>query len=132
MERFLNENKRVGAERVSDIFNTVVQNLRNQNILSDCFTFIDASAVVSKANLWEARDKALSDKEKTLNNDNVHKYAADLDARFGAKSKSKYWFGYKRTQAVDMGTGLITKLDTLQLIKLMLKEGSLFYLKKVW
>jgi IS5 family transposase len=136
MERFLNENncakyfcgfallentpdftyfgklrKRVGAERVSDIFNTVVQNLRNQNILSDCFTFIDASAVVSKANLWEARDKALSDKEKTLNNDNVHKYAADPDARFGAKSKSKYWFGYKRTQAVDMGTGLITKLD---------------------
>ena len=66
---------------------------------------------MSKANLWEARDKALSDKEKTLNNDNVHKYAADPDARFGAKSKSKYWFGYKRTQAVDMGTGLITKLD---------------------
>lgn len=103
--------KRVGVEKISEIFNRVVENLRGQNIVSDCFTFIDATAVVSKAKLWEERDRALADKEKTLNNENVGKYSADTDARFGAKSKSKYWFGYKRSQSVDMGTGIITKLD---------------------
>ena len=59
--------------------------------------------------LWEERDRAIKDGETTLNNLVVPKYAADKDARWGAKSKNNIWFGYKRHTAVDMRHGLIEK-----------------------
>ena len=40
----------------------------------------------------------------------VSKYAADKEARWGAKSKTNIWFGYKRHACVDMRFGLIDKL----------------------
>jgi IS5 family transposase len=40
----------------------------------------------------------------------VSKYAADKEARWGAKSKHNIWFGYKRHCSVDMKHGLIDKL----------------------
>jgi len=73
------------------------------------FHFIDASAIVTKTALWEERDRAIKDGETTLNNAVVGKYAADKDARWGAKSKTNIWFGYKRHTAVDMRHGLIEK-----------------------
>ena len=103
--------KKVGAERISKIFNQIVESLRKQNIISDTFTFIDATAVVSKSNIWEARDKAIEDKQKTLNNSNIEKYSADPYAKIGCKDGSKFWYGYKRTQAVDMKHGMITGID---------------------
>lgn len=103
--------QRVGVDRITKIFNAVVKSLRNQNIVSDCFTFIDATAVISKANLWEERDKALSDKEKTLNNENIEKYSTDPDARIGCKGSNKYWYGYKRSHAVDAKHGVIKAID---------------------
>ncbi|MFM7987577.1 MAG: hypothetical protein ACKPKO_50510, partial [Candidatus Fonsibacter sp.] len=85
----------------------IVESLRKQNIISDTFTFIDATAVVSKSNIWEARDKAIEDKQKTLNNSNIEKYSSDPHAKIGCKGGSKFWYGYKRTQAVDMKHGII-------------------------
>ena len=34
----------------------------------------------------------------------------DKDARFGAKSKKKLWYGYKKHVSVDMQSGLINKV----------------------
>jgi len=48
--------------------------------------------------------------EEKLNNRIVNKYTADKDAKWGAKSSSKIWFGYKRHCNVDMRFGLIGKL----------------------
>ena len=75
------------------------------------FKFIDASTIVSKTALWEERDKAIRNGEEKLNNLNVGKYAADKEARWGAKSKNKIWFGYKGNYCVDMRYGLIDKLS---------------------
>lgn len=101
---------RVGASRLADIFNAVNELLRNKGLFGDVFTFIDASAIVTKTALWNERDKAIASGEEKLNNQNVTDYAADKDARWGAKGKNKIWFGYKRHHAVDMRYGLVRNL----------------------
>lgn len=76
----------------------------------DVFTFIDASTIIMKTALWEEWDRAITDGAEKLNNANVQKYAADKDARWGAKSKKNIWFGHKRHTAVDMRHDLIKKV----------------------
>jgi len=102
--------KRLGTKNIADIFNNINETLRSQGLFGDVFKFIDASAIVTKTALWEERDKAIKEGEKKLNNRIVNKYTADKEAKWGAKSKSKIWFGYKRHCNVDMRFGLIDKL----------------------
>lgn len=102
--------KRLGANRIADSFNAVNEILRKEGLFGDVFAFIDASALVTKTALWEERDRAIKDGEETLNNKVVSKYAADKDAKWGAKSKNNIWFGYKRHCTVDMRHGLIAKV----------------------
>lgn len=102
--------KRLGAKNIADIFNKVNDVLRNKRLFGDAFKFIDASAIITKNALWEERDRAIRDGEEKLNNAVVAKYAADKNARWGAKSKNKIWFGYKRHCSVDMRYGLVDKL----------------------
>lgn len=98
--------KRIGTDRLVGIFNTINEELNKQGLFGNVFTFVDASAIVTKTALWEERDQAIKDGEETLNNAVVKKYAKDKDARWGAKSKSNIWFGFKRHNAVDMRTWL--------------------------
>lgn len=102
--------KRLGVKNIADIFNKTNEILRSKGLFGDTFKFIDASAIVTKSALWEERDRAIKAGEEKLNNAVVSKYAADKDARWGAKSKHKIWFGYKRHCSVDMRFGLIDKL----------------------
>lgn len=102
--------KRLGAESIADIFNNVNEILRLKGLFGDVFKFIDASAIVTKTALWEERDRAIKEGEKRLNNKNVKNYATDKEARWGAKSKTNIWFGYKRHCSVDMRFGLIDRL----------------------
>lgn len=101
--------KRLGTKRTADIFNTINDQLRKEGLFGNIFYFIDASTIVSKTSLWEERDKAIKDGYEKLNNVIVKNYAADYDARWGAKSKHNVWFGYKRHTSVDMRYGLIDK-----------------------
>jgi IS5 family transposase len=102
--------KRLGVERIKNLFNEVNIILNSQGLFGNVFTFIDASTIISKTSLWEERDQALKDGEEKLNNLVVSKYAADKEAKWGAKSKRNIWFGYRRHQAVDMRHGLIKNL----------------------
>lgn len=102
--------KRVGSKRIAGLFKRVNEDLESRGLFGNVFTFIDASAIVSKTALWEERDRAIADGEEKLNNKNVENYAADKDARWGAKSKTNIWFGYKRHHAVDMRHGLVRKV----------------------
>ncbi len=99
--------KRIGVEKLSELFNRVNEQLRKKHIIGDVFTFVDATGLVSKIALWEERDKAIKDGLEKLNNQNVQKYSADKEARFGCKGKKKFWFGYKRHCSIDMKHGLI-------------------------
>lgn len=102
--------KRIGTKHLADTFSSINARLKSLGLFGNVFTFIDASAIISKTALWEERDQAIADGEKTLNNANVSEYAADKDARWGAKGGNDIWYGYKRHHAVDMRHGLIAKL----------------------
>ncbi len=100
----------LGTKRVGQVFKNIMRKADEKGIVRKVFTFADSSAIKAKETTWEQRDKAIQEGEKTLNNENVGKYSADKDARFGSKGKKKFWYGYKRHQSVDMGSGLITKV----------------------
>ena len=101
--------QRVGTKRLAAIFNAINDQLRRDGLFGNIFFFIDASTIVTKSALWKERDKAIKDGHDKLNNLIVRDYAADKDARWGAKPKKNIWFGYKRHSAIDMRNGLITK-----------------------
>jgi IS5 family transposase len=126
--------KRIGTQHFADIFNAINEQLRREGLFGNIFYFIDASAIIAKTALWEERDKAIKDGHDKLNNLVVKDYAADRDARWGAKSKKNIWFGYKRHTAVDMRYGLITKttvtaaniLDYQVVEQICPKQGYIF------
>lgn len=102
--------KRIGPNRLAEIFAKTNKAMKKKNLFGEMFTFIDASTIISKTALWEERDEALKDGQEKLNNAVVNRYTADKDAKWGAKSKNNIWFGYKRHNAVDMRFGLINKV----------------------
>ena len=111
--------KRIGTSRLAKLFNRVRWSLQASGVVREVFTFVDASQLLSRVNVWEARDRALADREndqrdehgqRRLNNRNVEKYSSDREARFGCKGEKNFWFGYKRHVAVDMSAGLITRV----------------------
>ncbi len=70
---------------LSKIFRKFKDQLRAQGYMSEVFTFVDASHLISKANLWEERDELRKQKYDTLNNKSLPKIAKDKQARIGAK-----------------------------------------------
>jgi len=78
--------------------------------MNEIFTFIDASTLISKAELWEERDKAIKKKYDKLNNEILPQVAHDKQARIGCKGGTNYWYGYKKHVSVDMQSGLINKI----------------------
>ena len=100
----------IGTKRIGQIFQYINNKAKESGIMREVFTFVDASAIKTKETTWAEREKALKDGEEKLNNDNVQNYSADKDARFGCKGKSKFWYGHKKHESVDMGSGLIKKV----------------------
>ncbi len=42
--------------------------------MSEVFTFVDAAHLITKANLWEERNKAIAEKYEQLSNSNISKF----------------------------------------------------------
>lgn len=102
--------KRLGTERIAGIFNRVCEELRKKGLISDIFTFVDATKLISKYSVWAERDEIIRQGEEELNNQTIGKVGADSQARFGCKGKNKFWYGYKAHAAVDMKHGFIKKI----------------------
>lgn len=110
---------RIGAHQLSNIFKRIVESLKEEGLIRQFYTFVDASRIVACVDSWRARDKAIEDAENeerdddgnpTMNNKNAKNYCSDPDARYGAKGKNDIWLGYKRHLGVDMNQGLISKV----------------------
>jgi len=102
--------KKLGTKRMGIIFDEVKSQLNDHGYTEDIFHFVDSTALISKLQMWEERDKAIADGYEKLNNKVIGKYAADKDVRIGAKSKTKFWYGYKKTVSVGMKHGFINKI----------------------
>jgi IS5 family transposase len=107
---FTRTRERIGTSDLVKLFNKFGAKLKEKNITSEVFTFVDASHLISKSALWEERDKAIAAGQEKLNNLNVREHAKDKDADYGCKGTDKYWYGYKRHVAVDAKSGMITKV----------------------
>jgi transposase, IS5 family len=100
----------ISANKLSMLFSSMRNQLKDAGLMSEVFTFVDATHLISKANLWQERDKAIAHKMEKLNNETLPKVAVDKQARMGCKGKDKYWYGYKGHVSVDMQSGLINKV----------------------
>ena len=126
--------KRIGTKRITDLFERINAILEGYGLFGNVFAFIDASTIVTKTALLEERDRAIRDGAEKLNNTNVKHYAADKDARWGAKSKTNIWFGHKRHVSVDMRHGLVKKVavtaanvpDFRAVKSVLPKQGAVF------
>tara|TARA_Y100000589_G_C27085985_1_gene601786 strand:+ start:71 stop:1030 length:960 start_codon:yes stop_codon:yes gene_type:complete len=101
---------RIGTNNLSIIFAQIREQLKRHGYISEIFTFVDATHLISKSQLWEERDKAIQKKYEKLNNEALPKVAHDTQARIGCKRKNKFWYGYKNHVSVDMKHGLINKV----------------------
>jgi transposase, IS5 family len=131
--------KRIGTKHFADIFNAINERLRKDGLFGNIFYFIDASAIIAKVALWEERDRAIKDGHDKLNNLVIKDYAADKQARWGAKSKRNIWFGYKRHTTVDMRYGLITKTTVTpanvldyQVVERICPKGGYIFMDKLY
>jgi IS5 family transposase len=77
--------------------------------MNEVFTFIDATHLISKGQLWKERDELIQKKYEKMNNDIISEVAADPKARFGCKGGKKFWFGYKEHVSVNAQSGMINK-----------------------
>jgi len=101
----------VGTKNMSRLFNEVKRQLKAQGHCCEVFTFIDATALVSKLSIWEERDKAIKEGYEKLNNEvlpNIE--TADPEAKIGSKSAKKFWYGFKKHVGVDMQSGMINRV----------------------
>lgn len=101
---------KIGTHLLAKIFNEVKDQLKSRGYMNEVFTFVDASHLIAKANLWEERDKIIAKKYEKLNNQTLPKVAKDKDAKIGAKGSNKFWYGFKKHISVDMQSGLINKV----------------------
>jgi len=97
----------LGTEQMKQLFIELKRQLQAKNYCSEVFTFVDSSALISKLNLWEERDKAITAGYEKLNNEVLPEVSADPEAKIGAKSNQKFWYGFKKHVAVDMQSGMI-------------------------
>ena len=107
---FSHMRKKVGTKILSQLFADLKEQLKKQGLISEVFTFVDAAHLITKANLWEERDRAIAAKYEKLNNENISRFSCDRQAKIGCKGKRKYWYGYKQHTSVDMQSGLINKV----------------------
>ena len=107
---FFRARKRIGTNKLAYIFTDLKSQLQTQGLMSEVFTFVDATHLIAKANLWQERDKAIKAKIDKLNNETLPKVAHDKQAKIGCKGGNKYWYGYKQHTSVDMQSGLINKV----------------------
>ncbi len=80
---FTRVRKRIGTDRLSNIFSDIRDELKVQGYLSEVFTFVDATHLIAKASLWEERDKLIAQKIEKLNNVELPKVAVDKQDRRG-------------------------------------------------
>ena len=102
--------KRIGTKLLSKLFSNMRKQLQSAGYMNEVFSFVDASHLISKANLWKERDEAIKQKYEKLNNEVLPKVAKDTQARIDCKGKDKFWYGYKESVSVDMQSGLINKV----------------------
>lgn len=96
---------RIGLEGFSAIFNRIVKLARQKGLISDKLRIVDSTHLQANVDIFKSL------KKRQGGDDQPGKGlpgSPDKDAKFGAKSKKKKFFGYKHHVGVDAENDLIT------------------------
>jgi len=101
---------RIGVEGFIAIFNRIVDIARSKGLVSEKLRIVDSTHMQANVDVFRARGKKPND-------DDDHYQAGiprspDADARKGAKSKKKRFFGYKHHIGIDSKHDIITNSGT--------------------
>jgi len=105
---------RVGARRFARLFNVLVEAAREAGIVADRLHAIDARAVKANVATWGRIDRELAERDDDdlppagfVKFEGAPRGSPDPDARWGRKSRSRSFYGYKHHISVDADSGLI-------------------------
>jgi len=101
----------IGQRKIQKLFNELKRQLKKKGCMAEVFTFVDASALISRLSMWQERDAAIKAGYEKFNNEVIEKFSADPEVRIGAKGNDKFWFGYKKHISVDMNSRMINKVS---------------------
>ena len=81
---------KMNTNKLSKLFSIMRKQLRKAGYVSEVFTFIDISHLITKANPWKERNEAIKKKYEKLNNEVLPKVANDKQARIDCKDKDNF------------------------------------------
>ena len=93
---------RLGAEKFQAIFNQIVEQAREAHLVHDRLRIIDATHLQAKADLFRLPQPTPETPPSEAPG------SPDPDARFGRKSATKSFYGYKEHLATDADSEIIT------------------------
>jgi len=99
---------RLGVEGFTRIFNQIVEIARQKGLINDRLTIVDSTHVAAKVDTARLAKFKRDDDDHTF----VDRNSPDKDARFGRKSKTKKFYGYKDHIAIDADSKIITAVET--------------------
>jgi len=104
---------RLGEEGFRRLFNRVVAAARDKGLVTDELRIIDATHQTANVDVLKALQREVPvEDEANWSSSQAIPGSPDKDARFGAKSKKKKFFGYKHHIGIDAKHGIITNSAT--------------------
>jgi len=100
--------QRLGAEGFQQLFNQVVEQARDQGLVSDRLHILDATHMVAKVDLFRLKKEHV-DNQGDNDPHYVDRHSPDPEARFGRKSKKQGFYGYKCHMVEDADSELIVQ-----------------------
>jgi IS5 family transposase len=96
---------RLGPERFQTLFNQVVAEARQHGLVTDALQILDSTDVAARVDLFRLQDTCQDGPDDQTY---VDRHSPDPDARFGRKTPTKGFYGYKLHLAEDAGSELMT------------------------
>lgn len=100
--------ERVGVDKFKTIFNQVVEMADAKGLIHDRLKIIDSTAVTAKVDLDRITREHNNDDD---DNNYIDRNSPDQDARFGRKSDSKQFYGYKQHIIIDGDSEIIEAIE---------------------
>lgn len=128
--------ERIGVDKFGEIFNRIVEQAKAKGLVHDRLKIIDSTAVKAKVDLNRITREHGSDDsdgdDAASGNNYIDQNSPDQDARFGRKSDSKQFYGYKQhiiidgdSEIIEMATVTGGNVKDEQIVALLLDRTKL-------
>jgi IS5 family transposase len=96
---------RLGPEHFQALFNRIVADARQHGLVTDALQILDSTDLAARVDLFRLKDTCQDGPDDQTY---VDRHSPDPDARFGRKTPTKGFYGYKAHLAEDARSELLT------------------------